>query len=550
MAAVLGLSLLQASAATTGAPDTQEAYPPAGFLAMTSMAETFTPAHSGQLYQVSLYSGTGGYYPATFYINIWSTTAGKPSAPCALNAANPLTTKESALLGTQNWNAFPLAHGVPVTAGVQYAIVVCSPIANVFRWSYENGETYAGGGAFLWGGSWSPGGTFVKAFDFKAWVSGNQAATVAANSPAVSSPEGTAPINTGTYADAAGHAVAISASSGAVTKTGTSSGTWSWTQAASDEAPTQTITITADDGQGVTTQTSFTVEITPLAPTAKILTDPVSSPEGAAVPFTGAATTPFAPDGASVVLSWAVTQNGANVTSGSGSAFSFTPADEGMYLVTLTAKDDGGMPSGPVSATLIETDITPTASIDSIVPSDPALRSPLVVTPWESLSFAGSFNDAATHDTHSAGWNFGDGTTLSGWAPSHSYGVAGNYTVTLTVTDDDNVSGQTTATVVVLTPQQVLTTMIGYVQGISSLNGGQKNSLIAKLNAASDAMARGDNKTAHNQLNAFLNELEADNNTGKISAGQYGSLRADAHAVQGALGTYNRFLEWWPPAGL
>ncbi len=99
---------------------------------------------------------------------------------------------------------------------------------------------------------------------------------------------------------------------------------------------------------------------------------------------------------------------------------------------------------------------------------------------------------------------------------------------------------------VVQTPQAALGSIAGYVPGISTLNAGQKNSLIAKLNAATAAVARGDTTAANNQLSAFLNELQADVNTGKVSPAAASVLRSAMHAVQAALGTYNRFLEWWP----
>jgi hypothetical protein len=84
------------------------------------------------------------------------------------------------------------------------------------------------------------------------------------------------------------------------------------------------------------------------------------------------------------------------------------------------------------------------------------------------------------------------------------------------------------------------------VQTLPSLNAGQKNSLTAKLNAAAASASRGDTRACNNQLNAFLNELQAYVNTGKVSAGDAATLRAAVHAVKGSIGTYNRFLEWWP----
>ena len=52
-----------------------------------------------------------------------------------------------------------------------------------------------------------------------------------------------------------------------------------------------------------------------------------------------------------------------------------------------------------------------------------------------------NFNASSSSDTDgsivSYSWNFGDGLTGTGVSSSHTYGSAGNYTATLTVTDDD-----------------------------------------------------------------------------------------------------------------
>jgi len=103
-----------------------------------------------------------------------------------------------------------------------------------------------------------------------------------------------------------------------------------------------------------------------------------------------------------------------------------------------------------------------------------------------------------------------------------------------------------TGTVIVQSPQEALGSIADYVNAISTLTKGQKNSLIAKLNAASASAARGDSNASHNQMSAFLNEVRSDLKTGKISSGQEAALTTAIHAVEAALGTYNRMLQWWP----
>jgi PKD repeat protein len=129
---------------------------------------------------------------------------------------------------------------------------------------------------------------------------------------------------------------------------------------------------------------------------------------------------------------------------------------------------------------------------------------------------------------------------------TRSFSTAGTHTVKLTVTDEDGGVGEATVQVSVQTVAQALSSIITAVQNLTGLNQGQKNSLIAKLNAASDSAARGDTTAANNQLNAFLNELQADVNTGHISSADATTLRAAVNAIKAAMGTYNRFLSWWP----
>lgn len=513
-------------------------------------AQTFTVGKTGQLDKVTL----GSIASSSTFVQVSIHTVGSNGQPTD-------TTLGTAVNLFGPWSCCAVFKGVTfspiaVTEGQQLAIVVDS-LSGTFTW--KNADTidaYAGGHAFV-GDPWVAASTLrFDDFAFETWVitatapPPNAAPLVAADTAAVSVNEGTAPTNTGTFSDPDGDAVTLSASQGAVSKTGT--GTWSWSQPASDEAPAATVTITANDGHSHATTATFTVTVNAVGPVARIVTDPPFVPEGTTESFTGAASTAYAPDAATLTYSWRVTKNGNAYASGQGTGFNFTPDDDGTYVVTFRATDDGGL-FGTDSMTIIGTNVAPTARITGATAS-----APLVVISAESLTFNGSFSDPGALDSHTVTWNFGDGTSSSAahygpggsasFTTSHAYAAAGTYNVRLVVVDNDGGVGTANYTVNVQTTQQALTAISTEVGKLSGLNDGQRNSLNAKLKAAAAAAARGDRKACNNQLNAFLNELDAYSKNGKISAAEATKLQGAVYAVKGSLGTYNRFLEWWPLA--
>lgn len=546
-AAALALSFASQAQAVTATIDVQQ-LTFSGTQGIPIMAQTFTAGTTSELVRISL----------PFYTNWGLIRIGVQSVSSSGTPTGTYLTAQywsGSQLCCRQFHDFDLSQPIAVTKGTQYAIVV-SRISGFFNW-YESSyvpSNFSGGQLYvsscLSGCTWYTGGTFGADFGFKTWVgsAANQAPTVAADNSALNVSEGTAPANTGTYSDPDGDAVSLTASSGTVTKTGTSNGTWSWTAPASDESSaTQTVTVTADDGQGQTAVATFTLSVYGVAPAAQILTDPATVPEGKSEPFTGAATTADPVDTTGLTYNWLVTKDGSSYAEGSGTAFNFTPNDEGTYVVNFSATDDGGM-TGTTSMTIIGTNVAPTAAITGVTAS-----APLVITANEDLSFSGTFTDPGTLDTHTATWNFGDGgSSVTNYGPggsastpaTHSYAKAGTYAVSLTVSDDDGGVGQATTTVTVQTTQQALSSIAAYVQQKLPLNGGQKQSLLAKLNAASASASRGDTTATNNQLNAFLNELNADVNSGKLTKAQAAPLWGAVHAIQGTLGTYNRFLDW------
>lgn len=547
-AAALALSFASPAQADA-AVDVQQTTVGSSSLSAVVMAQTFTADTTAQLVRVSLTYYTGF---ATVLIGIQHVdSSGKPNGTYLTK--NVFSASQYCC---RNWGDFTFTLPAAVTQGTQYAIVVTRQRSS-FNWFYAINAGFTGGSAYTSicdaGCPWSLASSATSAFGFKTWVTAapaaNQAPTISADQRVFNVDEGTAPSNTGTYADGDGDAVTLTATSGTVNKTGTSSGTWSWTGPASDEGPAHSVTITADDGHGLTQVATFTYTPVGVAPTAQILTDPASIPEGKAESFTGGATVADPADNTGLTYKWTVTKDNAAFAQATGTspAFAFTPDDEGSYQVSLVVVDDGGMTSVPQNMTMAGTDVTP------VVGAITASSGLLANLPNEPVNFSSTFSDAGgMFDSHTATWTYGDGLSdassyaagTSGTAAgSHLYSKPGTYTVTLAVSDDDGTTGLATKTVTIQTTQQALSTIGAYVQSLP-LNKGQKNSLQAKLDAASAATSRGDTTAAHNQLNAFLNELNAYVGAGKLTDAQAAPLRNTVLALQSTLGTYNRFLEW------
>lgn len=227
--------------------------------------------------------------------------------------------------------------------------------------------------------------------------------------------------------------------------------------------------------------------------------------KGVPVQFNGSGSSD--PNGKAITYAW----NFGDPTSASNTSTLANPTHTylraGTYTVTLKVTD----------ASNRSTTTTTQAVIPNVNPAVSALPGATILK-GEGYAAAGSFSDPDP-DAWTATVDYGDGggaqpLGLSGNAFSiaHTYAAAGSFTVTVTVSDNDGGAGSSSATVQVLTPQQgidALTGMVGPVQ-----------SLLAKLGAARASLDRGNATAAANQLQAFLNEVSAMVQSGRLTAAQ------------------------------
>ena len=217
-------------------------------------------------------------------------------------------------------------------------------------------------------------------------------------------------------------------------------GEFSWA-AADAGVHTFDVVVTDNGSPALSARQTITINVDNVAPTAAIAGAPASGVEGSAIAMTSAVT--GASGGADTfTYEWTVTRNGTTVGSGASADFSFTPADNGTYSVTLIVTDDDLAASASHSVTVGVENAAPAAAITNFVLG--AVH-PLGTT----LPLTGRISDAGTLDTHTASFLItspdlstpvsvpavvhADGTVTA----SYSFDQPGVYQLWLTVVDDD-----------------------------------------------------------------------------------------------------------------
>jgi len=222
----------------------------------------------------------------------------------------------------------------------------------------------------------------------------------------------------------------VSLSSGQVTYTPTPLyfGNASFTYQVCDNG----ITAGLADPQCTTATVNVTVNFVNHPPQVSI-TAPSTGSEGSAINVSGGATD--VDPNESFTFAFSVTKNGSPYASGSGTPFSFTPDDNGTYVVYEVVTDSHGG-QGSASATIN------VSNVDPVISSVTGPTAPLPLTNATATIHV-SYSDAGSADTQSALFTWDDNTTSTAscsagtCTASHTFSSTGVYDVTITVTDDD-----------------------------------------------------------------------------------------------------------------
>jgi PKD repeat protein len=185
-------------------------------------------------------------------------------------------------------------------------------------------------------------------------------------------------------------------------------------------AGTYTVTLTVIDNRQQSTSVTQQVTVLP-GPSARFTPPAGQTFDGTSIRFDATGSTGGGSGATIANYAWSF---GDGVT-GTGATPSHVYATAGAYKVRLTVTDGAGVSSSTTQSVTV-LDQPPIAMFGS---------SPAVPIPGQPVSFDGRGSSDPDGTIASYAWDFGDGVTGTGAAPTHAYAGPGTYTVRLTVTD-------------------------------------------------------------------------------------------------------------------
>jgi PKD repeat protein len=135
-------------------------------------------------------------------------------------------------------------------------------------------------------------------------------------------------------------------------------------------------------------------------------------------------------------------------TTGTGVTVSHVYRAAGTFTVRLTVKDAAGLVGTATTTVTVQSWTSTTAPSET-----PVAVASAPMTVWSTQEATLSAQGSAAPDGRYLvyfGWDFGDGTTSSGYQVRHRYAATGTYSVTLTVRDNMGVTATARTTVTVV----------------------------------------------------------------------------------------------------
>ena len=210
--------------------------------------------------------------------------------------------------------------------------------------------------------------------------------------------------------------------------------------------------MTVTDSDGAATSSTIDVTVNNLAPVITEIVGDTNIDEGQEVSYSA-----IASDAGNDTLTYSWDFGDGSTAIGIDVTHTFT--DNGNYTITLTVGDDDG------ASTTFTEDIV----VNNVAPTITEIIGETQVNEGEEVSYTAIASDPG-NDTLTYNWDFGDGITVEGIDVAHTFVDNGNYTVTLTVTDDD---GATTSSTIDVTVDNVAPTVTEII-GNTEVNEGEE----------------------------------------------------------------------------